>query len=140
MNGGPFVCAASVASRASSCADWAGPGPAASGSGLVEDRLDGELDLDLVADQQLAAVERDVEVDTEVLAVDLGGRLETDPGVAVGVLLDTEELHVEVHGVGDALDGELAGGGGAVEGRGHERHRAALLHVEEVGRAQVAVA
>jgi len=49
------------------------------------------VDRDLVTDEQLAAVEWDVEAHAPVLAVDLGGGLETDPGAAPRVLLDAEE-------------------------------------------------
>jgi hypothetical protein len=93
-----------------------------------------------VADEELAAVERDVEVDAEVLAGDLGGGLEAETRAAPRVGAGAEELDVELDRTGDALDGQVAHGRGAVEGSRGEGHAAVVLHVEEVGGAQVAVA
>src|SRR5581483_10147781 len=102
--------------------------------------LDLEGDVHRVADEELAAVERDVEVHTELLAGDLGRRLEADALAAPRVGLDAEVLDVELDRLGDALDRQLAGRLLAVEAGRDEGHRAVVLHVEKVGRAEVAVA
>src|SRR5690348_7341486 len=90
------------------CQSRAGRACSPDGSGLKHS-LDLEVDLHLVAHEELAAVERDVEVDPEVLAVDLGGRLEADALAAPRVGLDTEEVDVELDRLGDTLDGQVAG-------------------------------
>src|SRR6195952_4384977 len=110
------------------------------GSGLLEHGLHGEVDVHLVADEDPAAVERDVEVHAEVLAVDDAVGLEAETLAAPRVLADAQELDLELDGLGDALEGEVADDGGAVEGGRGEAHLAELLHVEEVSGAQVAVA
>ena len=76
---------------------------------LLQDGLDGDGDVDLVADQQAAAVQRDVEVDAEVLAGDGRGALEADAGAAPRVAVGAEDLDVEGDRLGDALDGQVAG-------------------------------
>src|SRR5205814_3561350 len=58
----------------------------------LEDRLDLQLDLDLVADDGAAAVERDVEVDAEVVAVDLSVGREAGAGAAPRIGADAVEL------------------------------------------------
>src|SRR6266545_4821717 len=115
----------------------------AHGASGLKGGLHVEVDVDLVAEQQLAAVERDVEVDAPLLAADAGGGLETGDGLAVRVLLDTEQLDVQLDRLGDVLDGQVAGDDPRVAvlpdtgaGEGHLR---ALLHVEEVAGAQVVV-
>src|SRR6478752_7403387 len=80
-----------------------------SGSGSGLGGLDGERDLDLVADEELAALERLVPLDAEVLPVDRGGRLGAQLGLAPRVGLDAEELRGQVDRLGDAVDGQVAG-------------------------------
>src|SRR5687768_10735970 len=53
---------------------------------LLLDRLDGEVDADLVADQETARFERGVPLQTEVLAVQRGLGFEADALVAPRVL------------------------------------------------------
>ena len=109
-----------------------------SGSGL--DQLDVQDDLDLLAHEDAAALDGDVPGQAEVLAVDLGGRLEAGAGAAPRVGRDAGEVQVEVHLAGDALDGEVAHelvGGHRGGGEGHHRE---AVGVEEVGRRQVRVA
>src|SRR5919106_2464001 len=76
---------------------------------LLEYGLDLQVDGHLVADDEPIALERDVEVDAEVLAADLGRRFEADAGAAPWIGSDAEELQVELDGPGHVLDGEVAG-------------------------------
>src|SRR3954468_24833069 len=121
----------------------AGGEVASGGLLLLKHGLRGDDHVDLVADEQTATVHRDVEVDTPLLAGDLGGALETGAGAAPRVGLHAEELDVERDGLGDALDGQVAGNQqtlAAVDDVGaDEGHRAVVLHVEEVAGAQVRV-
>src|SRR6478609_11381872 len=78
------------------------------GSGGAEHGLDLELDGDLVADDDAAAVHRHVDVDAEGLAGDLGLGREAGARAAVGVRTEAVELQLEGDGLGDALDGEVA--------------------------------
>src|SRR3954447_12314511 len=76
--------------------------------GGLEDRLDLDLDADLLADKDSAGLERDVPGDAEVLAVHLRlgreHRSLSAPGVA-GVAL---EGHLERDLAGHAVDGQVA--------------------------------
>src|SRR4051812_1430959 len=110
------------------------------GSGLLAHGLHGEVDVHLVPDEDAATVERDVEVHAEVLAVDDAVGLEAETLAAPRVLADAEELDLELDRAGDALEGQVADDGDAVERGGGEAHLAELLHVEEVRGAQVPVA
>src|SRR3954469_17004120 len=73
------------------------------------DGRDVEVDLDLVADQHVAAAQRLVEGHPEVRALDLARDLDGEALVAPGVLLDALQLGVEGDGPRDAVDRELAG-------------------------------
>src|SRR3954469_22254552 len=86
---------------------WSGRVVRPGWSGLRAHCLHGEVDGHLVADEDLAAVERDVEVHAPVLAVDHGGGLEADALVAPRVLAGTEVLDLELDRLGDALDRQL---------------------------------
>src|SRR5206468_13091619 len=77
-------------------------------SGLAEDGLDLELDGDLVTDDDAAAVHRHLDVDTEVVAVDLGPGGEAGARAAEGVGAEAVELQVQDDRAGDALDRQLA--------------------------------
>ena len=107
----------------------------------------GTLDLNgnLLADQHAAGVQRCLEVDAEVEAIDRGARFEADAGVAERVFLYAEGLHLERDGLGGGLDGQVArhrAVAGFVDieaGRG-ERHLRVLLYREEVFTAYVGVA
>src|SRR5690606_15413229 len=77
-------------------------------------------------------------------AVDLGGTLEAHAVVAEGILGGALVLHGDGDGLGDVLDGQVAGhlNGVALDGEvgALEGPGGVVLHVEEVGRADVAVA
>src|SRR3954468_2734185 len=77
-------------------------------SGGAEHGLDLELDGDLVADDDAAAVHRHVDVHAELLAGDLGLAGEAGARAAVGVRPEAVQLEVELDGLGDALDGQVA--------------------------------
>src|SRR3954469_15857643 len=116
------------------------PGPGVArrhDSGGAEHGLDLELDGDLVADDDAAAVHRHVDVDPVGLAGDLGLGGEGGARAAVGVRAEAVELQLEGDGLGDALDGEVALDGpvGAVsaDAGGAEGHLGVVAHVEEVG-------
>src|SRR5439155_21576857 len=79
-----------------------------SGSSVL-DRGDLELQRDLVADQDAAALERGVPGDAVVLAVDRDRALEADALVAERVLGRAFELERDRDRVGHALDGQVAG-------------------------------
>ncbi len=72
-------------------------------------RLDGDHDVDLVADHQLVALERDVEVDAPLLARQGRGALEADAAVAPRVDADAEVVELEVDRLAGVFDRE--GGG-----------------------------
>ena len=106
-------------------------------AGLLLDSGDLELNLDLLGDQHAAGLQRSVEVDAEVLAVDLGGCLEAQAGIAKGVLSGSNVFNVEVDGLGGVLNGEVTGDGAIaifinVEVGGLEGDLRVLLYREEV--------
>src|SRR3712207_3960908 len=109
----------------------------------AEHGLDLELDVDLVAAGDGAAVHRHVDVHAELLAGDLGLGAEAGAGAAVGVGAEAVELELQGDRLGDALDGQVALDGpvGAVgaDGGGPEGHLGVVAHVEEVGGADVRV-
>src|SRR6476646_3856208 len=72
-------------------------------------RLDVDLDLELVAEGEAAGVERHVEGDAPVLAVEAAGRLEADDLGALHVLAPAGHLDVERDRVADAAHGQVAG-------------------------------
>ena len=101
--------------------------------------------VDLLADEHAAGFEGGVPVDAPVLAVDGGLALEPDALVAVGVDGGAGVLEVDGHGLGDALDGEVAGdpvvlGVDLLDRGGGEGDLRVGLHVEEVVALEVAVA
>src|SRR3546814_13143608 len=75
----------------------------------VLDEGEVELEVDLLAHEHAAGGERRVPGETEVLAVERGGALEADAGVAPRVLDGAGELEVDADGLGDAADGAVAG-------------------------------
>src|SRR3954465_797799 len=77
-------------------------------SGGAEHGLDLELDGDLVADDDAAAVHRHVDVDAVGLAGDLGLGGEACARAAVGVRTEAVELQLQGDRLGDALDREVA--------------------------------
>src|ERR1019366_1536653 len=108
-------------------------------------RLDGDFHHDLVANNQAAVLERTVEVDSEITAVNLGAGLEAgdnDTRSHAGTL--AQELQVKGDGLGDALDGHVgyhlelvvALGGDL---RGLQFQRWVLLLFEEVRALEVIV-
>ena len=109
--------------------------------------LDGrnlELDLDVFRNEDAAGLERSVEVDAEVLAVDLGLCLEAQTEVAEWVLSGSDLFNLEVDRLGGALDGEVTGDGAVavlinVDVGGGEGKLWVLLHVEEVFVLYVAI-
>src|SRR5262245_18464287 len=77
---------------------------------LLLTHLDVDRDRDLVADQHAAPIERLVEDDPEVLTVDLGGRLRSDPSVPPRVCGGRGDVRdVERHGLRDPVQGEIPG-------------------------------
>src|SRR5690242_13771143 len=76
-------------------------------SGL-EDRLDLEVDVDLVADDDPATVHGHLDRDAEVLAVDDRRCREPAPGRTERVLGEAVHLEIEVHRTGGAVERELA--------------------------------
>src|SRR4029450_10863361 len=109
--------------------------------------LDGgdvELQLDLLAHQQVAAAERLVEGHVPVAAVELAGDLERDALVAPRVGLLALYLGGERDRLGDAVHRQVAGDLERVlvdllDGGRLESELRVLLDAEEVGRAQVLV-
>src|SRR5690606_1152708 len=98
------------------------PGPTAErGSGLLGDGADVELDLDLVAHQEAAGLQRGVPGQAEVLAVDLELGLEARPVVAERVLRGAGELGLQLHALGDAVDRQVARDDVVVAVRAHTR-------------------
>src|SRR5262245_43824739 len=93
--------------------------------GRLADRLDVEDDLDVVTEDRPTALDDLVPRDAEVLAVDLGARLEAAAVAAPAVRAAAEQIDVERHRLADSLDGEgslhlrLAGAGRRHLGR-HE--------------------
>src|ERR1700674_1274036 len=122
--------------------------PRCLGSGLLRqhllfDELTFDVDLDVVADDELA-VQHHVELHAEVLPVDLAlGRVAdtvTHVGVAELPVLDD----VERHRLGGALDGEIACQlvavlAGRLDLRALECDGRELVDLQEVGRSQVVV-
>src|SRR5690606_6238264 len=74
----------------------------------VENGLYVEFDRDPVADHQLVAGDRHVEVDAELLTADLAARLQAEPGASPGVAALAENLGFEFDGLGHAADREVA--------------------------------
>src|SRR6478672_10520363 len=113
-------------------------------SGVLDGR-DVELELDLLADEHAAGLERGVPGQAPVLAVDGGRALEADAQVAEGVTGRAGGLELDGDRLGDALHGQVAGdqpGGGVLAldlGR-DEGDLLVVVGVEEVGGLQVAVA
>ena len=104
-----------------------------------------ERELDLVADEHVAAAERLVEPHPVVATRELAGDLQADAVVAPGVDVRALDLGFEDDGLRDAVEREVAGDAERVvaddldAGR-LEGHLGVVLGVEEVARAQVLVA
>src|SRR4051812_12757165 len=77
-------------------------------SGLLDGR-DVELEADLVGDEHAAGLERGVEGDAPVLAVDRGGALEAGADVAERVLGEAGELEGHGDRLGGVADREVTG-------------------------------
>src|SRR5450631_2610203 len=104
-----------------------------------EDELHIQHDLDLLADENAAALDRDVPGQAEVLAVDLSGGLEAGAGAAPWVGADATEVQVEAGRLRDSLDGQQALESVVADlGRlkGHDR---IAVNIEEVGGLHVRV-
>src|SRR5947208_2105964 len=104
-----------------------------------------ELELDLLADENATLVERDVEVQAPVAAVD--GRLafEARPEIAPGVVGRAGELEVDRDGIALAVDREVTDEGVDIVVNLRDLRRGELdagvdLDIEEVRAAQVRVA
>src|SRR5215216_2946561 len=113
-------------------------------SSVLLDGLDLELEADLLAHQDTAALERGVPGEAEVLAVDLGAGREAGPAAAPRVGRPTVVLDVESDRPGDAVDGQVAGerevtGRAPLDPVAPELDLRVALDVEEVGRAQVLI-
>ena len=89
----------------------------------VLDRGDVELELDLLGDEDAAGLERGVPGQAPVLAVEGGRALEADAQVAEGVLGRAGLLEGDGDGLGDALDGQVAGDRPVVAVAGRPRSR-----------------
>src|SRR5688500_100012 len=76
-------------------------------SGLAH-TLGTDLDLDLLADEHAAGLERLVPRDAELFAVDLGGRAEPDDLLAPRALRVPLELDVELDLAGDVANRQVA--------------------------------
>src|SRR5687767_11068540 len=72
------------------------------------DHLDLEVDADLLADEQAAALEDLVPGQPEGLAVQLGAGREGGPAAAPGVVLEPLEADVEGHRAAGPPDGQVA--------------------------------
>jgi hypothetical protein len=98
----------------------------------------------LSATDEATGLERDVPLQAEVLAADLGLRGEARLRIVPRVDRDAVELELEVDLLGDALDGEVGvqhvAAAGGLDARADEGPRGVVLDVEEVAAAQVAVA
>src|SRR5690349_11607731 len=110
----------------------------------VADRRDVELELDLLGDEDAAGLERGVPGEAPVLAVDAGAALEADAQVAERVAGRAGRLEGDRDRLGLPLDGQLTGDDPVLAvaldlGRG-EGDLLVVVGVEEVGRAEVAVA
>src|SRR5256885_4065115 len=100
-------------------------------------RLDLQRQLHLVADEQAARLQRLVPLEPEVLAVDGSGCDEPGALAAPGVLAAPLVGDIQDHGLGDAVDGEVAGDPITIPGRDLDVPAAEgggrlLLDVEEV--------
>ena len=109
------------------------------------DGLDVDLDVDVLADEDAAGLERLVPLQPEVPAIDPRLRREGHALVAPGVLAAAELFDVELHGLGHPVDRQVAGHGvlllaGLLDLRALVRQLRVLLGVEEVGRLEVPVA
>src|SRR5262245_21093933 len=81
----------------------------------VADRLDVDLDLDLVSDDEAASFEDRVERQTEVLAVDRRPRLEPDHLGAVRASADAGQTRVELDRTLDAVQPQHAEEAGPID-------------------------
>src|ERR1700729_4074690 len=72
-------------------------------------RFDVDADGDLLAEREPAMVQRLVEGDSELLAVDAGGGGEAGAVLAPGILEAAAELDVENGRTGDAVDAQISG-------------------------------
>jgi probable blue pigment (indigoidine) exporter len=121
------------------------PGPGSGRpSALGLEQLQVELDLHDVAEHGPADTGRQRQLDAEVAAADLGGRLEARVAAAVQERLEPAELDGQRHRAGDLTEGQVAvdpvlGTGSRDAGRA-ERQRGAPGDVDDVGGEHVGVA
>src|SRR4051794_29727276 len=114
---------------------------------LLLHRLHLDRDLDLVAHQYSSCLERLIPGEPEVAPVDLGIGAKADPLAAPGVLAGSLIDRVQRDLAGGAPDGQIAADpelvarllGRALHPSAPERDRGVVLHVQEVGRAEVLV-
>src|SRR3954465_6657245 len=111
---------------------------------VLADGLALDLDLDLLADHHAAGLEGHVVGQAPVLAVDLGGRADTEDLLAVRAGGGALELDDELDRLGHVLDGELTvqdelGARVRLDAGAAELHRRVLLRLEEVTGTQVVV-
>ncbi|GEM_PF-3939829 len=104
-----------------------------------------DYDVNLFSDEDATAVERSLKINAEVLAVELGRSFETQAGVAVLILLNSENLDIESDRLGYTLDGDVAGNSalGAIADfstSDRESELRVIVHIEEVGALDVLIA
>src|SRR5438309_10419493 len=104
-----------------------------------------QLDLDGIAHEDATCLKCHIPVEAEVLAVDLGLGGEASALLALVILYHTIEGGVEHHLLGDAADCQVAVDtifvvAYALYALAREGDGGEMLHVEEVGGAQVVVA
>src|SRR6266566_7084656 len=111
---------------------------------LVEYCLGLDVDGDLVADDDAAALDRGVPADPEVVPVDDGGRAEAQASATPRVVPETADLDLQGDRLGDAADREVAVDQEVIAVRPDagrpERQLGVGLDLEEVAAPQVVVA
>src|SRR5918996_4145488 len=114
------------------------------GHSFALSELEVDLELDLLAHQDAAGVERHIPVEAPVAAIDRARQRATDLAIAGGIDAPAAVLVVELDLVGDALDGEIADDLVAVSPLsdllGLEDHRGVVLDIEEIRAPEVLVA
>src|ERR1700730_8792791 len=104
---------------------------------VLADRLDLDVQLDLVADHEAATFERHVELDAEVAPADLTRSAEAGAGAHRGVGLEAVDLELERYLLGDPVERQLAVDDEPVAGGAHARravrHLGVGVDLEEVG-------
>src|ERR671918_1127664 len=113
-------------------------------TGFAFGKLEVDLELDLLAHQDAAGVERHIPVEAPVAAIDRARQRATDFAVAGGIDAVAAVLVVELDLVGDALDREIGDDLVAIsllsDLLGLEDYRGVVLDIEEIRAPEVLVA